>query len=188
MLALLALLPCLFNCLTARHSSIIVKRKAPQGKLYVFSQREGCVSVQSNATCPVTWKLDPYSAKLYENQNEVVSKTVKIYEERGASVDCQENIRTVSCSQYIARCLANGSRDYGNVREKCEKLYTTCPTLVVVSFKRNRFCEIVKTGLHSSTNCAAMSRRIKGICPQPKYKVCLTPKVQHRSIYLHKFY
>jgi hypothetical protein len=33
MLALLALLPCLFDCLTARHSSIIVKRKAPQGKL-----------------------------------------------------------------------------------------------------------------------------------------------------------
>ena len=140
MLALLALFPCLFDCLTARHSSIIVKRKAPQGKLYVFSQREGCVSIQSNATCPVTWKLDPYSAKLYEKQNEVVSKTVilKIYEELGASADCQENFRTVWCSQYIARCLANGSRDYGNVREKCEKLYTTCPTLVVVSFKRNR--------------------------------------------------
>ena len=41
----------------------IVKRKAPEGQLYVFSKIKGCVTVKSEEPCPLTWQLNPFLAK-----------------------------------------------------------------------------------------------------------------------------
>ena len=70
----------LFICLS---TCDIVKKKAPDGQLYVFSDRKGCVSVQSQTPCTVAWQLSNQRAKTYEQTNNVVASQTKLYRNLG---------------------------------------------------------------------------------------------------------
>ena len=66
----------------------IVKRKAPEGKLYVYWKREGCVSLQSASPCTLNWKLNAYITKDYPQSNKHVSYTLKLYDQYGVLPWC----------------------------------------------------------------------------------------------------
>ncbi|XP_046857535.1 uncharacterized protein LOC124450928 [Xenia sp. Carnegie-2017] len=150
----------------------IVKRKAPEGKLYVFSKREGCVFVQSESPCTLNWKLNPYIAKLYTQKNKVVSHALNLYTQLGISSLCRDAVKEALCSQWTPRCSEiNYSRDYGDVTRLCNNVYSRCPSDLVNEFKNQKFCKILKKGRHSNDQCVANTAPISGACPQPKYKM-----------------
>ncbi|XP_046857542.1 uncharacterized protein LOC124450935 [Xenia sp. Carnegie-2017] len=150
----------------------IIKRKAPEGKLYVFSKREGCVSVQSERPCKLNWKLNPYIAKVYTQKNKIVSHALNYYAQLGISYLCRNAVKKALCSQWTPRCSESDySRDYGDVTRLCNKAYSRCPSDLVNDLKNRKFCKILKKGRHSNDQCVANTAPISGACPQPKYKM-----------------
>jgi hypothetical protein len=159
-------------CLSTCHS--IVKRKAPDGQLYVFSDREGCESVQSQAPCTVSWQLNSYLAKGYNQRNKIVASTIQIYKDAGYDSSCRQALQKTLCSQGIPKCsTVDGTRDYGDVQKLCDEVYRFCPQVVVDILKKARFCQGLKTGKHSNGPCVAPSTPVTGACPQPKFKVSI---------------
>ncbi|XP_046857532.1 uncharacterized protein LOC124450925 [Xenia sp. Carnegie-2017] len=150
----------------------IIKRKAPEGKLYVFSKREGCVFVQSESPCTLNWKLNPYIAKVYTQKNKIVSHALNYYAQLGISYLCRNAVKKALCSQWTPRCSESDySRDYGDVTRLCNKVYSRCPSDLVNDLKNRKFCKILKKGRHSNDQCVANTAPISGACPQPKYKM-----------------
>ncbi|XP_046857538.1 uncharacterized protein LOC124450933 [Xenia sp. Carnegie-2017] len=150
----------------------IVKRKAPEGKLYVFLKREGCVSVQSGSPCTLNWKLNPYIAKVYTQKNKVVSHALNLYTQLGVSSLCRDAVKEALCSQVTPRCSESDySRDYGDVTRLCNNVYSRCPSDLVNDLKNQKFCKNFKKGRHSNGQCVANTAPISGACPQPKYKM-----------------
>ena len=166
LLSTLLFLVCLSTC-------NVVKRKAPDGQLYVFSNRKGCVSVQSQEPCTVSWQLNNYRATIYKQVNEIVASEMKIYRSLGLDVDCLEALRNTLCSQSTPRCsTADDTSDYGDKTTLCNDVYSSCPQNVVDSLKKNNFCQSLKTGKNpNSAACVAPSTSITGVCPQPQFKV-----------------
>ncbi|XP_046846425.1 uncharacterized protein LOC124440139 [Xenia sp. Carnegie-2017] len=153
----------------------IVKRKAPDGKLYVFSKREGCVSVQSASPCRLNWKLNPYIAKIYAQQNAIVSHAVNLYGLLGISFRCTNAVKEALCSQLTPKCSEKDySRDYGDVTRLCNNIYSSCPSTVVNNLKKNNFCRNLKKGRRSNGQCVTNTAAVAGACPQPTYK--MTPE------------
>ena len=156
-------------CLSTCH---IVKRKAPDGQLYVFSDRQTCESVQSQAPCTVSWKLNSYLAKGYEQRNELVASGIQLYKDAGYDSICIQALQKTLCSQAIPKCSAvDGTRDYGDVQKLCDHVYRVCPQVVVDSLKKVRFCQSLNTGKQPNGPCVVPSRPIAGACPHPKFKV-----------------
>lgn len=150
----------------------MVKRRAPDGKLYVFSKREGCVSVQGASPCTLNWKLNTYIANVYEQENEIVSDALKLYAQLGYSSTCRNAVKEVLCSQVTPKCSESDySRDYGNVTKLCNNLYSYCPSSFVNSLKTNNCCTNLKKGRHSYGECVANTAYVTGACPQPMFKV-----------------
>ncbi|XP_046846171.1 uncharacterized protein LOC124439920 [Xenia sp. Carnegie-2017] len=153
----------------------IVKRKAPDGKLYVFSKREGCVSIQSASPCRLNWKLNPYIAKFYPQENAIISNRVNLYAQLGISLKCTNAVKEALCSQVTPKCSEKDySRDYGDVTRLCNNIYSRCPSTVVNSLKKNNFCRNLKKGRRSNGQCVANTAAVGGACPQPTYK--MTPE------------
>jgi hypothetical protein len=158
-------------CLSTCH---IVKRKAPDGQLYVISDRKGCESVQSQAPCTVTWKLNSDKARVYKQLNELVALVIKLYNVTGHTSICIQVVQKSLCSQIIPKCSAvDGTRDYGNTQEQCEEAYRVCQDDVVARLKNGSFCQRLKTGKHPISRCVAPSTPVTGACPQPKFKVSI---------------
>ena len=165
----LLLLSSLLIAQVSAHS--LAKRKATGDKLYVFSNRTGCVAVKSETTCPVNWKLPPEYALIYKAEVKAIPAFLNLVDMEGASDKCKEILKEILCSHITPRCLPDGGKDYGDSRTKCEQLYTsTCPSSLVSVYKQ-RFCEQIPTGRHYESPCVSPDGPIGGVCPQPKYKV-----------------
>ena len=166
LLSTLLFLVCLSTC-------NVVKRKAPDGQMYVFSNRKGCVSVQSQEPCTVSWQLNNYQAKIYKQVNGVVVFLMKLYRSQGLDVDCLEALQNTLCSQYAPRCsTADDTSDYGDKTTLCNDVYSSCPQNVEDRLKESNFCQSLKTGKNpNSAACVAPSTSITGVCPQPQFKV-----------------
>lgn len=153
----------------------ISKRKASDGKFYVLADREGCVSVKSLEPCPlpVNTTLSRYSAKRYQHETKIVDSLIKLFEStEGITKECQNDLKTALCSEYTPKCSDNGTQDYGDFRSECKKFYLSCPESVTNDYKKEKFCETLLTG-NIDHNCVTPPRSVKGICPQPKYKMPL---------------
>ena len=166
LLSTLLLLVCLSRC-------DIVKRKAPDGQLYVFSERKGCVSVQSQEPCTVSWQLNNYLATIYKQSSDIVASQMKLYKSLGLEDDCLEALQNTLCSQYAPRCSpADDTSDYGDKTTLCNDVYSSCPQNIADSLKKNNFCQSLKTGKNPNrAACVAPSTSITGVCPQPQFKV-----------------
>ena len=160
------LLICLSTC-------DIVKRKAPDGQLYVFSGRKGCVSVQSQTPCTVSWQLNNYLAKIYKQANEIVATEIKIFRELKSDTNCLQALQKSLCSQVAPKCsTADDTSDYGDGKTLCDDVYSSCPRSIVDGLKKKRFCQSLKMGKQpNSPACVAPSTPVTGICPQPQFKV-----------------
>ena len=160
------LLICLSTC-------DIVKRKAPDGQLYVFSDRKGCVSVQSQTPCPVSWQLNTFLAKNYKQNNEIVAVEIKKFRNIGLDDDCVQALQKSLCPQVAPRCsTVDDTSDYGDKTTLCNDVYSSCPPSIVVGLKKNGFCQSLKTGKQqNSPACVAPSTPVIGVCPQPQFKV-----------------
>lgn len=154
---------------SARHSA--VKRKAPDGQLYLFSRRQGCVSVSSLEPCTLSGPLNPYFAKFYKPKNQVIKMAFKLYNDLYGE-ECSSAIENALCTQVTPRCFEDGSQDFGNAKATCEETYDSCPSTISNALKQQRFCVKMKTGKLPKRECVTLSRPIGGACPQPKYKVC----------------
>ncbi|XP_046846172.1 uncharacterized protein LOC124439922 [Xenia sp. Carnegie-2017] len=142
---------------------------------FTYFQREGCVSVQSASPCRLNWKLNPYIAKIYAEQNAIVSHAVNLYGQLGISFRCTKAVRKALCSQVTPKCSEKDySRDYGDVTRLCNKVYSRCPSVLVNSLRRNNFCTNLKKGRLSNGQCVANTVPVVGACPQPAYK--MTPE------------
>ena len=150
----------------------IVKRKAPDGQLYVFSDRKGCVSVQSQTPCTVSWQLNTLIAKSYNLSNNVVALQIQSYKNLGLDNDCVQALQKSLCSQVVPKCsTVDDTSDYGDTKTMCDDVYSSCPKYIVDAFK-NGFCQSAKTGKQpNSPACVAPSTRVTGVCPQPEFKV-----------------
>ena len=160
------LLICLSTC-------DIVKRKAPDGQLYVFSDRKGCVSVQSQTPCTVSWQLNNYFAKTYKQTNEIAATQTKLFRNLGVDSDCVQALQKILCSQVTPKCsTVDDTSDYGDTKTLCNDVYSSCPKNVVDALKKNGLCQLVITGKQpNSPACVAPSTRVTGVCPQPQFKV-----------------
>ena len=159
-------------CLSTCH---VVKRKAPDGQLYVFSDRQTCEFVQqSQAPCTVSWKLSSYLAKVYKRRNEIIASDIQLYNDAGYDSGCIQALQNMFCSQAVPKCSAvDGASDYGNAQGLCYEVYRVCPQKVVDSFKSNSICQKIKTGKHPISSCVAPSTPVTGACPQPEFKVSI---------------
>ena len=162
----------LFICLS---TCDIVKRKAPDGQLYVFSDRKGCVSVQSQTPCTVAWQLSKQRAKIYERTNNVVALQTKLYRNLGYRLDndCVQALQKSLCSQVVPKCSTiDDTSDYGDTKTLCDDVYFSCPQSIVDGLKKNDYCQSLKTGKQpNSPACVAPSTPVTGVCPQPQFKV-----------------
>ena len=160
------LLICLSTC-------DIVKRKAPDGQLYVFSDRKGCVSVQSQMPCTVSWQLNTYLAKTYNQSNNAVALQIKLYRELGLDNNCIQALQKSLCSQVAPNCsTVNDTSDYGDTKTLCDDVYSSCPQGTVDGLKDEDFCQSLKTGKQpNSPACIAPLKPVTGVCPQPQFKV-----------------
>ncbi|XP_046857005.1 uncharacterized protein LOC124450392 [Xenia sp. Carnegie-2017] len=150
----------------------IVKRKAPDGKLYVFSKREGCVSVQSASPCTLNWTLNTYIAKVYQQRNDIVSQALNFYRQTGYLFPCINALKEALCSQVTPRCSESDySRNYGDVNRLCNKVYSRCPSTLVDSLMKNNFCPKLIKGKRSNSRCVANNAYVRGVCPQPMFKM-----------------
>ena len=159
------LLICLSTC-------DIVKRKAPDGQLYVFSDRKGCVSVQSQMPCTVSGQLNTYLAKTYSQSNNVVASQIQLYKRLGLDNNCVQALQKSLCSQVAPKCSTiDDTSDYGDTKALCNDVYSSCPKNIVDALK-NGFCQSMKTGKQpNSPACVAPSTPVTGVCPQPQFKV-----------------
>ena len=125
----------------------IVKRKAPDGQLYVFSDRKGCVSVQSQTPCTVSWHLNNYLAKTYNQSNNAVASLTLSYKSLGSDNACVQALQKILCSHVTSKCstIADTS-DYGDTKTLCNDVYSYCPKNVVDALKKNGLCQLVITG------------------------------------------
>ena len=160
------LLICLSTC-------DIVKRKAPDGQLYVFSDRKGCLSVQSQMPCTVSWQLNIYLAKTYNQSCNAVASQIQLYKRLGLDNNCVQALQKSLCSQVVPNCSTiNDTSDYGDTKILCDDVYSSCPKNIVDGLKKNGFCQSMKTGKQTnSPACVAPSTRVPGVCPQPEFKV-----------------
>ncbi|XP_028394913.1 uncharacterized protein LOC114519059 [Dendronephthya gigantea] len=148
--------------LTVCHT--VVKRKAPEGQLYVFSEVKGCVSVESEEPCPLTWQLNPFLAKVYRQQSEVMNTTIKFLQNSAVNDRCIQLYKNTSCSQLTPRCSADGIRNYEDKMTTCQSLHNSCPKIRVN-------CHRLKTGKYPSLRCLSPPTSIKGVCSPPKFKM-----------------
>ena len=160
------LLICLSTC-------DIVKRKAPDGQLYVFSDRKGCVSVESQTPCTVSWQLNTYLAKTYNQSNNAVTSQTQLYKRLGLDNACVQALQKSLCSQVAPKCSTiDDTSDYGDTKALCDDVYSSCRKNVVDALKKNGLCQLVITGKQpNSPACVAPSTRVTGVCPQPQFKV-----------------
>ena len=129
----------------------IVKRKAPDGQMYVFSNRKGCVSVRSQEPCTVSWQLNNYLATIYKQSNDIVASLMKLYRSLELEDDCLEALQNTLCSQYAPRCSTEDDTcDYGDKTTLCNDVYSSCPQNIVDGLKKNNFCQSLKTGMQES--------------------------------------
>ena len=166
-LLLKLMLICLSTC-------AVVKRKAPDGKLYLFSDRKSCVSVQSKEPCTLSWQLNPYVAKTYKQTNEIIASSIQLYKHFGIVDKCVQAVKRSACSQVIPKCSGvDGTNNYGDTSKLCKEVSTFCPQRLVRILKKNNFCQgkIWKTGKQPMASCVAPSTIIDGVCPQPEFKV-----------------
>lgn len=162
------LLICLVTCRVA-------KGKAPDGKLYVYLDRKGCVSVQSQEPCPVFWQLNTFRAKVYKQTNMIVAATINAYNVFGLNDDCLQALKNSLCSQVGPKCsTVDDTSDFANTTALCEDVYGFCPGMLVDLLKEMDFCQTFITGKQPNVAaCVAPSEPITGVCPQPKFKVSL---------------
>ena len=144
--------------------------------IYLYSSREGCVSVNSAEPCPVTWKVSTDASVRYRFRSiEEQARSNSIFETLNASNPselCKESIKKTFCSRVAPRCLDDGRRlDYGDVNSTCQKIYDSCPKNYADILKKQNYCANFTTGEHPRLKCVSPSKPIKGGCPQPKYKV-----------------
>ena len=160
------LLICLSTC-------DIVKRKAPDGQLYVFSDRKGCVSVKSQMPCTVSGQLNTYLAKTYNQSNNAVASQIQLYKRLGLDNNCVQALQKSLCSQVAPKCSTiDDTSDYGDTKALCNDVYSSCPKNIVDALKKNGFCQSMKTGKQpNSPACVAPSTPVTGVCPQPQFKV-----------------
>ena len=166
-LVLIMFIICLSSCR-------VVKREAPDGYFYVHVNRRACESVNSQATCPVSWKLNSNVAKRYEIQTKIVANTIQRYKSLGLNQDCLQALQKVLCSQAIPTCSpVDGTSDYGDALKLCNDMYLSCPQYLVDVFKKEKFCQHVKTGKQPHSPCVFPSTPIRGACPFLKFKVSI---------------
>ena len=160
------LLICLSTC-------YIVKRKAPDGQLYVFSNRKGCVSVQSQMPCTVSWQLNAHLAKTYDQSNKVVASQIQLYRNFGLDNNCIQALQKSLCSQATPKCsTVDDTSEYGDTTTLCNDVYSSCPQSIVDGLKKNNFCQSLKTGkTPNNPACVAPLTPVAGVCPQPQFKV-----------------
>ena len=144
--------------------------------IYVYSSREGCVSVNSAESCPVTWNVSTDAFLRYKFRSFAALKSsdsiIALLNVSNPSELCKESIKKTFCSQVAPRCLDDGRRlDYGDVNSTCQKIYDSCPKIFADSLYKQNFCGDFITGQHSRFKCVEPSKPIKGGCPQPKFKV-----------------
>lgn len=165
----------------------VVKRKAPDGKLYVFSDRKGCVSVQSEEPCTLSWQLNPYVAKTYKQANEIIASTIQLYKHFGIADKCVQAVKKSVCSQVIPKCSGiNGASDYGDTSKLCKEVFTSCPQRLVRILKNN-ICQgrSWKTGKQPLASCVSPSAVIDGVCPQPEFKVGINTHINLHRMYVN---
>ena len=155
-------------CVSLGHT--VVKRKAPDGQLYVFAELDKCVSVVSEETCPVSRLLNDYYAKVYKQQNSAVKAVVDLYRTIGIPEQCTQAMRKIICSQGTPRCTSKGV-DFGDALTECRNLDDSCPARFVRQVQKKRFCDELFTGEVAINQCVAVTTPVRGVCPQPRFKV-----------------
>ena len=155
-------------CFSVCHT--VVKRKAPDGQLYVFAKLDKCVSVKSEEPCPVSWPLSDLYSKLYKQQNCAVKSVVDLYRTVRIPEQCTEAMRKTYCSQVTPRCSSKGV-DFGDALNTCRNLDNFCSAQFVSKLQKRGSCDKLFTGEVAFTQCVAITTPVKGVCPQPRFKV-----------------
>ena len=155
-------------CFSLGHT--VVKRKAPDDQLYVFAELDKCVSVVSEEPCPVSWPLNDFYAKRYKQQNSAVKSLVDVYRTIGIPEQCTEAMRKIVCSQATPRCSLKGV-DFGDALNECRNLDNSCSAEFVRQVQKQRFCDKLFTGEVAINHCVAVTTPVRGVCPQPRFKV-----------------
>ena len=155
-------------CVSLSHT--VVKRKAPDGQLYVFAKLDKCVSVESEETCPASWPLNDFYSKLYKPRNSAVKTVVDQYRTDGIPEPCIEVMRKTYCSQVTPQCSSKGV-DFGDALNTCRNIDNSCPAQFVSKLQKGGFCDKLLTGEVAFTQCVALITPVKGVCPQPRFNV-----------------
>jgi hypothetical protein len=143
-------------------------------EFYVYSNRKGCMAVQSQPLCPSS-QLNPWDAT---NYIEYIRDMQGILDEFEASntnnSECITAFKAAYCSKLTPKCFEDGSKDFRNGNSACWKANTTCDNLVILDFEE--FCQSIPNGKQFLDECILPSSRIEGSCPQPEYQVRIIQK------------
>ena len=149
---------------------------ANHGKFYVYSNRKGCVAVQSQPLCPASL-LNPWHAMNYDDYIRDMQAILDAVERRNVNnTECIAAFRTAFCSKITPKCFEDGSVDYGNGNAQCWKANKTCEDIVVSHFDEIICQTIPAEGKQPPVKCILPSSPIGGSCPQPEYKVMIKQK------------
>ncbi len=149
---------------------------ANHGKFYVYSNRKGCVAVQSQPLCPASL-LNPWHAMNYDDYIRDMQPILDAVERRNVNnTECIAALELL----FVRRSRRSASKTavWTTVMEmqQCWKANKTCEDIVVSHFDEIICQTIPAEGKQPPVKCILPSSPINGSCPQPEYKVMIKQK------------